>query len=271
MELDLKYGDAAGGGQTLDLYLPEAANISLPLIIWVHGGGWLGGDKGDCPALGMVARGYAVASLNYRLSTEAIFPAQIQDCKGAIRWLRAHARKYRLDTDRFGAWGASAGGHLVALLGTSGEVREIEGDIGGNLDQTSGVQCVIDWFGPTDMSVFFQQAAKGTNVFKGDPDRSPITTLFGGLMRDHMDLVRLANPITFIRKNNPPFLIMHGDHDPIVPLGQSEILAEALKQNGVDVQFEVLEGAGHGNGFDRPSILPLMVQFMDRHLKRDHQ
>ena len=271
MELDLKYGSVAGRGQLLDLYLPEAADASSPLIVWVHGGGWIEGDKRDCPAIGMVARGYAVASLNYRLSTEAIFPAQIQDCKGAIRWLRAHSEKYKLDKHRFGAWGASAGGHLVALLGTGGDAKEIEGDIGGNLDQSSNVQCVIDWFGPTDLSVFFEQANKGMNVFKGDPDRSPITVLFGGVMRDHMDLVRLANPITFIKKTTPPFLIMHGDKDPVVPLGQSEILAEALKKNDVDVTFEVLEGAGHGNGFDRPTILPLMMQFMDKHLKRDRQ
>jgi acetyl esterase/lipase len=268
IERDLKYGTVPGRGQLLDLYLPEKIAAPLPLIVWIHGGGWISGDKAGCPALGMIPRGYAVASLNYRLSKEAKFPAQIQDCKGAIRWLRANAKKYQLDSDHIGVWGASAGGHLVALLGSSGDVKELEGDVGGNLDQSSRVQCVIDWFGPTDMSVFFEQAAKVPNVFKAKPEGSPIFTLFGGPVSEHLDLVRQANPITFVKKDNPPFLIVHGDKDPLVPLAQSEILADALKQAGADVHLEVLEGAGHGNGFDKPSLLSMMVAFMDKHLKR---
>lgn len=267
MELDLHYGDAPGRGQLLDLYLPEKITAPLPLLIWIHGGGWSGGDKAGCPALAMIPRGYAVASLNYRLSQEARFPAQIQDCKGAIRWLRAHAQQYHLDPQHIGVWGASAGGHLVALLGTSGGEKEIEGNVGGNLDQSSAVQCVIDWFGPSDMSVFFDQAATAPNIFKADPDRSPIATLFGGPVRDHLDLVRLANPITFVKKGNPPFLIVHGDKDTLVPVAQSEMLADALKKAGDEVSLEVLEGAGHGNGFDKPALRDLMADFVDKHLK----
>ena len=266
-ESDLKYGSAPGRGQLLDLYLPEAASAPLPLIVWIHGGAWKEGDKRGCPAVAMVPRGYAVASLNYRLTNEAVFPAQIQDCKGAIRWLRAHAKQYHLDADHIGVWGASAGGHLVALLGTSGDAKELEGDVGGNLDQSSRVQCVIDWFGPTDLSVFTDQSEHAAPLATGKHDYSPITALFGGPISAHPDLVRLANPLTFIKRENPPFLIMHGDKDPIVPLAQSEILADALKRAGVETHLEVLPGAGHGNGFGKPSLLAMMVSFMDKHLK----
>ena len=264
---DLKYGNAPGRGQLLDLYLPAKAEGSLPLIVWIHGGGWSGGDKAACPAFPMLSHGYVVASLNYRLSGEAKFPAQILDCKGAIRWLRAHAKEYHIDPEHIGIWGGSAGGHLVALLGTSGDVKELEGKIGGNLDQSSRVHCVIDWFGPTDMGVFFEQAAGIPNIFKADPEKSPICTLFGGPLDEHVEQVRQANPITFVKKDNPPFLIVHGDKDALVPLAQSEILADALKKAGVDVHLEVLEGAGHGNGFDKPGLQTQTVEFFDKHLK----
>ena len=266
-ERDVNYAGAIGRSQTLDIFYPAKADAPAPLIIWVHGGGWSGGDKRDNPALGMLKLGYAVASLNYRFSQEAIYPAQIQDCKGAIRWLRANAQKYNINPKRFGVWGASAGGHLVALLGTGGDAKELEGDIGGNLGQSSSVQCVCDWFGPTDMSVFFKEAAEIPNIFKADPNGSPIAKLFGGQVSEHLDLVKLANPITFVKKENPPFLIVHGDKDAIVPLAQSEILTEALKKAGVDVHLEVLVGAGHGNGFDKPALREMMVSFFNKNLK----
>src|SRR3954465_965676 len=149
---DLEYVRGGHERQRLDLYVPEKADGPLPVIVWVHGGAWLGGSKeGGGPALPFVRRGYAVASVNYRLSQHARFPAQIEDCKAAIRWLRANAKTYKLDPDRFGAWGASAGVHLVALLGTSGDVKDLGGD-GGTTGQSSRVQAVVDWFGPTDVT-----------------------------------------------------------------------------------------------------------------------
>src|SRR5262249_6997950 len=134
-----------------DLYLPEKADSPSPVIVWVHGGAWRGGSKENCPAVPFAARGYAVASINYRLSQHATFPAQIEDCKAAVRWLRANANKFRRAPDRFGAGGASAGGPLVALLGTAGDAKELEGK-GGHLDRPSRVQAVVDWFGPTDLT-----------------------------------------------------------------------------------------------------------------------
>src|SRR5208337_3078994 len=148
---DLQYVEHGHERNRLDLYLPEKAEGRLPLVVWNHGGGWVGGSKEGCPAVPLTTRGYAVASLNYRLSQHAVFPAQIQDCKTAVRWLRANAAKYDLDPEHVGVWGASAGGHLVALLGTTGNVKELEGT-GGNLDQSSRVQCVVNWFGPSDMA-----------------------------------------------------------------------------------------------------------------------
>ena len=145
---DIPYVPGGHELQRLDLYLPEADKSARPLVIWVHGGGWNSGSKDGCTARWLVEYGYAVASINYRLSTHAIYPAQIEDCKSAIRFLRAHASEYGIKPDRIGAWGASAGGHLVALLGTTGDIRDF--DTGTNLDQSSKVQCVVDWFGPTD-------------------------------------------------------------------------------------------------------------------------
>src|SRR5262249_24089734 len=136
--------------QKLDLYLPDKADGPLPVVVWVHGGAWRQGSKNGCPGVYLAARGFAVASVGCRLSHDAVFPAQIEDCKAAVRWLRANAKKYTLDPDHVGAWGASAGGHLVALLGTTGGMKDLEGK-DGDLDQSSKVQCVVDWFGPTDL------------------------------------------------------------------------------------------------------------------------
>ena len=264
---DVLYGDAPGAANKLDVYWAGKPEGKRPLIVWVHGGGWEGGDKAGCPALGMVPRGYVVASINYRFSREAIFPAQIEDCKGAIRFLRAHANDYHIDPDKIGVWGASAGGHLVALLGTSGgaNAKDIEGTVGGNADQSSRVQAVCDWFGPTDMSQFFQEAGS-ENIFKPSPKASPINKLFGGPVEEHKELVAQANPITFITKDAPPFLIMHGDKDQLVPVAQSQILADALKAAGVECHLEVLAGAGHGTGFNRPDVPKMVADFFDKHL-----
>ena len=242
---DLTYADVGGKPLTLDLYLPPGP-APRPLVVWVHGGAWYEGSKEHCLAAPLADQGYAVASINYRLSQEAIFPAQIHDCKGAVRWLRAHAGEYGLDAGRVGAWGDSAGGHLVALLGTSGDSAELEGSVGGHLDQSSRVQAVCDWFGPTDM---LQMSGRPSEIDHDAPD-SAEARLFGGPLHENPELVRLANPITYVTADTPPFLIVHGDRDPIVPLHQSELLAEALRAAGAPVTFLTVAGAGHG--FDDP-------------------
>ena len=260
---DLEYAKVDGTALLLDLFVPEKADAPLPLIVWIHGGAWLGGDKAGCPAMGQLKRGYAVASINYRLSQEAIFPAQIHDCKAAIRWLRAHAKEYNIDPQRIGVWGSSAGGHLVALVGTSGNVKELEG-AEGNLDQSSRVQAVCDWFGPTD---FLQMAAHMLPEAKMPHDTadSPESKLVGGPIQENKEKVAKANPITYVSKDDPPFLIMHGDKDILVPIHQSQLLTEALKKAGVEVTFKTIEGAGHG--FGGPEIMKTVEEFFDKHLK----
>ncbi|QGJ69189.1 Carboxylesterase type B [Planctomycetales bacterium 10988] len=261
---DMPYVTNGHERHKLDLFLPENTKEPLPLLIWIHGGGWQNGSKDGCPPLrkGYVQAGYAVASINYRLSGHATFPAQIEDCKAAIRWLRAHAKKYHLDPERFGVWGSSAGGHLVALVGTSGDVKKF--DVGEHLDQSSRVQAVCDYYGPTDFKVFvttprYERHASPT---------SPESKLVGGEVLKNMDQVKAINPITYVSQDDPPFLIVHGDKDGTVPINQSELLYEALKESGNVVHFHTIHGAGHGRpGFDAPEIENMVREFFATKLK----
>lgn len=260
---DLAYVAGGHERQKLDLFVPEKAASPLPLIIWIHGGGWQNGSKEGCPPLrsGYTTRGYAVASLNYRLSGDAIFPAQIEDCKAAIRWLRAHAQEYNLDPARFGVWGSSAGGHLVALVGTSGGVKEF--DVGANLDQSNHVQAVCDYYGPTDFTVFVTTPGYERHAGANEPEGK----LLGGAVLENKAKAARANPITYVDPDDPPFLIVHGDKDGTVPINQSQLLFEALKKAGVSVRFHTITGAGHGQGFGGPEIEPMVSDFFEKKLK----
>jgi len=249
--------------QKLDLYLPKAEK-KLPLIIWVHGGAWLAGNKTDGVPLDYLTDGYAVASINYRLSQHAIFPAQIQDCKAAVRWLRTNAQKYNLDPNHFGAWGPSAGGHLVAMLGTTSDVNEF--DVGEYLTVSSRVQAVADYFGPTDFLQLDEHRPPDGQVHN-TPD-SPESQLIGGYIQDNKEKVAKANPITYVTEDDAPFLIIHGDMDPLVPHHQSELLEAALEKAGVPVLFYTVKGAGHG-GFKDPNVPKLTKEFFAKHLKKE--
>ena len=263
---DLVYVDGGAEHQKLDLDLPEKASAPLPLIIWIHGGGFSAGDKTDNPARRMLDQGYAVASLNYRLSGEALFPAQIEDCKAAVRWLRVHAKAYNLDPERFGAWGSSAGGHLVALLGTSGGVKEFEQ--GAHLELSSRVQAVCDYYGPTDFLQMDAHAVPDARL-KHDPSTSPESRLIGGAIQENKDKVARANPITFVTPDDPPFLIVHGDQDPLVPYHQSQLLFEALKKAAVSAHLHTIHGAGHGQGFAGKNIDDSVDEFFKKNLKEN--
>lgn len=262
---DLAYVKDGHERQKLDLYLPENSAAPRPLIIWVHGGGWQSGSKEGCPPLhaGYVQRGYAVASINYRLSGHAVFPAQIEDCKAAIRWLRAHASEYSLDPMRFGVWGSSAGGHLVALLGTSGEVKAW--DVGAYLDQSSKVQAVCDYYGPTDFAAFVTTQGYESHATATSPEAK----LIGGKVLDNPDKVSRLNPITYITPDDPPFLILHGDRDPTVPMNQSELLFKALRQKEVSAHLHIIHSAGHGGpGFSGKNLDDMVATFFDERLKQ---
>ncbi len=267
---NLEYVQGGHERHKLDLYLPEKADGPLPVIVWIHGGAWLGGSKENPPALPFLGRGYAVASVNYRLSSHALFPAQIEDCKAAIRWLRASAKTYNLDPDHIGVWGASAGGHLVALLGVTGSGKELQGN-GAKVAQSSRVQCVVDLFGPSNLLTMAKQSGPDSKIDHDSPT-SPEARLIGGPVQEHKEKAARASPVTYVNKDAAPFLIIHGDKDPVVPFGQSEELAEALRKAGVEVTLKKIEGAGHGGReFNAPETRKLIEEFFDRHLKKPEE
>lgn len=258
---DLAYVPDGHPRQKLDLYLPRADG-PLPLVVYVHGGAFRAGDKSEGPPLEYLAEGYALAAINYRLSQHALFPAQIEDCKAAVRWLRAHAADYGLSPDRIAAGGTSAGGHLVAMLGTTGHVREL--DVGEHLDVSSRVQAVLDYFGPTDFLQMDAHRPPGGMVH--DTLDSPESQLVGGPIQENPEKVARANPITYVTPEAPPFLIVHGDQDPLVPHHQSELLARALEKAGVPVTLYTVEGGGHG-GFEDPKVDEFTKAFLKEHLR----
>lgn len=241
VERDIVYERVGDRELPLDLYQPMA-DEPTPLVIWIHGGGWKNGSKnGAGPALALLDRGYAVASVEYRLSGEAIFPAAIEDCKAAVSFLRLHAKKFNLDPDRFGVWGSSAGGHLVALLGTTNDATEFDTH-GVTRKASAKVQAVCNWFGPTD---FLRM-----NDFPGRIDHdaadSPESRFIGGLIQQNKDKTKRANPITYVSPSDPPFLHLHGESDQLVPFNQSELLHAALTDAGVPSTLYKVVGGDHG-------------------------
>jgi acetyl esterase/lipase len=226
----------------------------------------MAGSQANPPVLYLVNKGFAVASIQYRFSKDAIWPAQSYDCKAAIRFLRANAAKYNIDPDRFAVGGDSSGGHLAAFIGTSGDVKEMEGDLG-NTNVSSRVQAVVDWFGPTDLTLMAEQAGSQMMIQHNDA-KSPESLLLGGPVQEKKELAKTANPLTYIDKNGPPFLIMHGDKDQLVPLGQSVILAKALIDAGVETTMKTIPGAAHDDPkFHSPENQQLIEGFLRRVLK----
>ena len=213
----------------------------------------------------MLKEGYVVASLNYRLSQDAIFPAQIQDCKAAIRYLKSHADQFHIDPHKVGVWGSSAGGHLVALVGTSGGIAELEHPQSPKTEFTSTVQAVCDYYGPTDFTKMNQQATIKGRI-DHDSAKSPESKLIGGAIQQNIEKSKAASPITYVTKDDPPFLIVHGDHDPLVPVDQSKTFQQKLKETGLESELVIVKGGGHGP-FKSPEMLEKVKHFFDKHLK----
>jgi acetyl esterase/lipase len=255
---DLRYVVGGHERQKLDLYLPPAGS-RWPLVVAIHGGAFRMGSKENEPAGAFVARGFAVAAINYRLSQHAVFPAQIEDCKAAVRWLRANAAQYGYDPDRVASYGASAGGHLAAMLGTAGDVATF--DVGANPGASSRVQAVVDFYGPTD---FLQMDAHrpSEKAMVHDTKDSPESQLVGGPIRDNPEKVARANPATYATPDDPPFLIVHGDADLLVPHHQSQLLEAALRRAGVRVRLVTIPGGPHG-GETVTKGLPMALDFLE--------
>jgi acetyl esterase/lipase len=267
--IDIEYARAGTHRLLLDLFLQDDGG-PYPLIIWIHGGAFRAGSKENNRAMRMVSRGYAVASINYRLSQVAIFPALVHDAKAAVRWLRAHAESYHLDPQRFGVWGGSAGGYLAAMVGIVQDIPELEGNLGYN-DISSRVQAVCDWYGPSD----FLHMNDVPGTMDHDAPDSPESQLIGAPIQQHPDLVARTNPITYITKEKaldlPSFLIMHGGDDRTVIPGQSQLLYDALTAVGADVSLVILEGLGHGFPGEHhrwDEIWRYVDEFFDRKLRR---
>lgn len=259
---NIQYAEVDGHRLLLDLYLPTEADRP-PLVVWVHGGAWRSGSKSPMPLTDLVLKGFAVASVDYRLSPVARFPAQIHDCKAAIRFLRGSAEKYGINAERIGIAGSSAGGHLVALVGVTNDHNALEGDVGEHDDQSSSVQAIVDYFGPTNfLTILRQSTPHGLSV------RVPALKLLLGDEPDNVpDLARLASPVFHVDEDDPPLLLIHGDQDPQVPINQSHELHGKYEEHKLLVQFEVVHGGEHGGeAFFDARRNELVREFLTKHL-----
>lgn len=256
---DLAYVKNGSARQKLDLYLPkERGEKNLPVVLWIHGGGWLKGSKDKCKAAFLATKGFAVASVGYRLTDEVQWPGQIDDLYAAVRWLRINGEEHQLDADLIGAWGSSAGGHLAALLGTR--------DFTGLEEVSSRVQAVCDWFGPTDLLTMPPNMVSETRTLE-QVSQSNGAKLLGSTVLEVPEAARDTSAFYQVDKNDPPFLIMHGSVDPGVPLEQSQKFHDALQKAGVESELVIIEGAGHGGPeFNTYEVEKKVRAFFTKHL-----
>ena len=260
---NIPYAGTQNPRQTIDLFLPEKRKKgqALPLVIWIHGGGWKNGDKKSghspnrLPAIVQTGR-YIGASIGYRLSGEEIWPAQIHDCKAAIRWLRAHAKKYGIDQTRIAAWGSSAGGHLVSMLGVTDRNDELEGRVGTHSTQSSKIQAVVNYYGP---SALLQMNDHPSRINHNAPD-SPESQLLGFPIQEKKKLTRQASPLFYVSKDDASFIHFHGTNDPLVPYAQSKVLHQSMKEQSLSSILITLEKGGHSmpGEFTQKYVIPFL-------------
>ncbi len=259
---DLVFAEIDRHPLKMDLHVP-AMESKPPLVVWIHGGGWRGGSRKKLPILDVTRHGYALASIEYRFTDKAIFPAQIHDCKGAIRWLRAHADHYGYNAEWIAVAGSSAGGHLALLLGTSGDVSELEGEIGGNSEMSSKVQAVIDYFGPSDFVLRGR-----TQPDRAYTEKSGSFALLGGLRDGKVtrEMEQFASPAHYVSAGDPPLLIFHGTADQTVLLDQSQQMISLYRDEGLQARLVTLEEAGHGGKpFFSDKHLQAAIEFLNVH------
>lgn len=266
---DINYAGDDLEGHKLDIYIPKDGKDKHPLIVLIYGSAWFANNAKAMAYMSLGKQltdaGYAVASINHRASVEAKYPSQINDVKGAIRFLRANADKYGLDTSFVGITGFSSGGHLSAMAGVTNGLKErtvgdvtidIEGNVGGNLDQSSSVDAVVDWFGPVDM-------ARMENCETVKDGQSPEAVLIGGAPADNMDMVALISPITYISDKTAPMLVIHGTADSVVPYCQGVYFSDALKKAGKLDKFIPVEGGEHGPVTFNEDTFRAMIDFFN--------
>jgi acetyl esterase/lipase len=273
---DISYANSSTA-QKLDIYWPEKGDGPFPVIVSIHGGAFMGGDKRDVQITSMLKglkRGYCVVGVNYRMSGEAKFPALVHDIKAVIRWIRANAELYLFDPNRIVTWGGSAGGYQSLMVGVSAGISELEDLSLGNADQPSHVQAVVDWFGPTDFLKMDEQLAESgmapPEEFSHSGSNSPESLILGRKITEIPDVVRSANPETYIHPKVPPFFIQHGTKDNIVPHQQSVNFTAMVREIAGDerVELELIKGAGHGDPkFDTAKNVKKVLDFLDQHLK----
>lgn len=252
-----------GAPLLMDLRVPNGAGLH-PVILYLHSGAWVTGDRFGGPAIRQASRGYAVASVEYRLAPANIWPAQIEDAKAAVRWLRANATRFQLDPNRIAVFGTSAGGHIGAVLGTSAGVDSLEGLALGNAQYSSRVQAVVDLYGPTDLLKIEEQKLPCIPL-NGNAPYLPPSLLMGCPIQQCADKTRTANPMSYVTPDDPPFLIMHGLLDCLVPYRQSVDLHESLKAAGVDSSLVLIPNGEHGGrAFDDPTYVKMIDDFLDR-------
>ena len=259
---DIEFAKVDGHSLKLDLYQPVGAT-SPSLVVWIHGGAWRAGSKDSMPLGELVHRGFAIASVDYRLSPVARFPAQVHDCKAAIRFLRANGKQYGYDALRIGLAGSSAGGHLVAEIGVTNGHPKLEGAVGEHPDQSSSVQAVVDYYGPTNfLTILKQSTPHGLSV------RVPaLQLLLGSQPDENMVLAKLASPVFHVDRDDPPLLMIHGDQDPQVPINQSHELHGRYKELGLTADLEVVHGGAHGGPqFYDANRIELVERFFAKHL-----
>ncbi|MDZ4404289.1 alpha/beta hydrolase [Prosthecobacter sp.] len=267
VKLDQPYAGNTNPKQMVDVYLPKKRNSDkpLPVIAMIHGGGWVNGDRIGYAALGIqFARtgDYAAVGVGYRLTKEAHWPAQVHDCKAAIRWIRAHAKELNLDADKIAVWGSSAGGHLSSLLGTSGDVKELEGDLGPNTSFSSRVQCVVNLCGPED----FTQGLMFDKDGKPNWNDDAVSGLLSGNAQEKTAEAKAASPVTHVSKDDPPFITFHGTKDQRVAFLHAEAIHAALQKAGVTSLLVPITDGGHGS-VSHPEVKVRGQQFTDKILR----
>lgn len=271
--LDVPYADLSPA-QKLDIYWPDVGEGPFPVILYIHGGAFSIGDKRDVQVLSFLkglARGYALVSVNYRLSGEAVFPAGLQDVKAAIRWLRANSKQYALDGSRIAVCGSSSGGNYAAMICLSANVTEFDDLSLGNPEYPCNVQAAVDWFGPTDFLRMDEQLAEsGYGPSDHSLADSPESRYLGARLSEVPLKVEISNPMTYVHKNMPPLLIQHGRLDTTVPVQQSMMFVDKLEKyvSHDRFEFDILEGAGHADPlFETDENMERVFSFLDKYLK----